>query len=1066
MTQVQALPGFAIRCLVAFVLLQPPILSLAQGDSSVEAKNAYAAAARFQNNDQFDLAAEDWERFLSRFADDPLAHKAKYYAGVCRMQLKEFRAAARHFQQLLTEKPRFELAEDVLLNLGWCQFSLAGENADLYAEAAAAFKTLTERFPKGKYLDQAWFYLGETKYAQGNHAAAIASYSRVTDAHAKSPLYPDALYALGVAFEEQERYRKAREVYDRFLAECKSSDLIKEVRMRRAETDLQEGNLAQAERQFARLASEADFAAADQAIWRQALSVAQQGRFEEAGRLYGALAKRFPDSEFRLQSILAAARSYYRGERFDKARPWLELSLRERSAPVEAAHWLSRIYLNEDNPQAVIELADRVLADSPAADPFTVQLQLDRADAIYLKEPEAGLVAFHEIARANVQHKLGPQALYNAAFAAFELKRFPDARQLVGSFLERYSAHELVPDIHEVAAETALQTRDYAAAAATYRQLTTVNVEHEDHQAWQLRLGLALYLQNKYQEALSTLSRVLSQLRKPQQLAEARFVMGVSEFGLEHYKQAVQHFTQGLAASPDWKQSDEALLYLSRSHYGLGQYDAAIESIDQLSRGYPASKLLDRANYRLGEYQFANGQYESARTAYQRVIRQWPDSVFVPYARLGLGWTEIRAKNYELAIQSLSRLLDSEPNQQLTADARFARGIAYRHSGQLRMARRELAAYLTATPSGKRRADALFEQGLAQASDNDFEEARKSFRRLLSEYPEYPQAADVLYELAWAYKQLEDVPRAIIAFEKLIEGWPDHEFSGEAHFHIGEHHYNNKRYPAALQSLSKARDTANRADLIEQAQHKLGWIYYRLEQFDESANAFGKQLTQHPDGELIADARFMQAECLYKQGDYRNAWPRFEAAAKELPSSSAMQSLTFLHGAQTAAQMKKWKESLEFLNRMVEQYPQSAYLGEAMFERGRAKQELGQSAAALADFERAATLSRSEVGARARFMIGEAHFERRDFRAAIDQYRRVMYGYDGETVERWQAMAAYEAARCAEVQIQNAENAPSRASLTSDAERFYRFLVDRHPNHELTKQARRRLKELDTGHGR
>src|SRR4051812_25661366 len=76
-------------------LAQQP-LPAAPGSSS-EAVLAYRDAANFQNNGAFDIAAEEWQNFLKRFPNDPLAAKAQHYLGVCQLQLKQHEAAAASF---------------------------------------------------------------------------------------------------------------------------------------------------------------------------------------------------------------------------------------------------------------------------------------------------------------------------------------------------------------------------------------------------------------------------------------------------------------------------------------------------------------------------------------------------------------------------------------------------------------------------------------------------------------------------------------------------------------------------------------------------------------------------------------------------------------------------------------------------------------------------------------------------------------------------------------------------------------------------------------------------------
>jgi tetratricopeptide (TPR) repeat protein len=169
-----------------------------------------------------------------------------------------------------------------------------------------------------------------------------------------------------------------------------------------------------------------------------------------------------------------------------------------------------------------------------------------------------------------------------------------------------------------------------------------------------------------------------------------------------------------------------------------------------------------------------------------------------------------------------------------------------------------------------------------------------------------------------------------------------------------------------------------------------------------------------------------------------------------------------LHAAQAAGQLERWEQSLALLDSLIKESPESSLVAEAYFERGRAKQELDQLDAAVADFQQASERSRGPVGARAQFMVGEVYFQKKEFDQAIKDFQRVMFrvAADGAEIRNWQAKAGYEAARCCEVQIQNAQSAADKAQRIADAKKFYRYVVDEHPQHELAVQAKKRLEEL------
>jgi len=165
----------------------------------------------------FDLAVEEWEKFLKKFPKDPLAAKAQHYLGVCNLQLKHYDQAAAAFQAVISQYPKFDAIQDAYLNLGWCQYSLAGQKAEgMYAKAAATFSEMAKKFPDGKAIDQALFFWGESEYNQGKKKEAIVPYQQLVTNHAGSPLRRDAVYALGVAYEESGQFAEAGKIYDCF----------------------------------------------------------------------------------------------------------------------------------------------------------------------------------------------------------------------------------------------------------------------------------------------------------------------------------------------------------------------------------------------------------------------------------------------------------------------------------------------------------------------------------------------------------------------------------------------------------------------------------------------------------------------------------------------------------------------------------------------------------------------------------------------------------------------------------------------------------------------------------
>jgi tetratricopeptide (TPR) repeat protein len=225
-----------------------------------------------------------------------------------------------------------------------------------------------------------------------------------------------------------------------------------------------------------------------------------------------------------------------------------------------------------------------------------------------------------------------------------------------------------------------------------------------------------------------------------------------------------------------------------------------------------------------------------------------------------------------------------------------------------------------------------------------------------------------------------------------------------------------------------------------------------------------------PKGELQVDARLMVAECSFKQEQFSAAWPQYEQARRALESMSdssgindQVKAMIYLHGAQSARELKKWNDVDAWVARMQAVVPASNLEPIGKYEQAFAKQNLKKNDEAVKIYEEVAEDQRNELGARSRFMIGEVYFADRNFAKAISEFQKVMYGYGGtqapDDIKNWQARSAFEAGRCSEVVISDLSG-ERRRKAADNAKKFYQFIVENHPQHILAKQAAEQIATL------
>jgi TolA-binding protein len=1032
------------------------------GVSSEAARRQFDDAVALHKGGAYELAVDEWEKFLKNFPDDPMASQAQFFAGVCYLSMKDkqYDKARDAFQKVVTKYPKFEQLDKAYFNLGLSAYNLAeAGNAAMRAQAADAFGQLIEKFPKSPQVSEALLYRGESLYAMGKKDEAVKAWSDLATNHADSPLRARALYNLGIAQSELGQQEQAGATFAEFLKAFPKNDLAAEVTMRKADTQLITGKLADAEKEFAAAAAKPDYPLADYATLREGAAMAGQKKYAEAAAVYASLPTKFPKSSFIPAATLAAGNCYYLAGNQAEARNWLGKVLAGGGAQgLESAHWIARSWLKDKNPTEALAVVEKAL---PAAEgsPRRADLLMDQADALYDLPNRRGESAaiYAKLAKDFPNDSQAAQAQYMAASAALAAADYPGAWTYTEAFLKAHPKHALEPDVRFIAAEAQLLSGQHPVAEQLYTDLLTSAPDHADAGQWLVRRALAQYLQKKYAEVVAGLKPALAKLKSPERQAEAQFLLGSSYLELKQYPEAAEALQKSLAAAPHAAAADEALLALAAAQQATRDTAGAMATLKKLVADFPQSKLLDRAHFRLGEMVFATGDYAGAATEYQWVLDHGAGGSLAAPAQAGLAWTQLNRSDYATADKSFTSLIKDHADSPLAVRARYGRAAARQQLKNYAGAAEDIEAYLKSEPKSAQRSDALYVLGLAQEGSKKYAEAATTLAGLLTADPKYAAADKVLYELAWSRKSAGDDPGAIEAFTRLAKDHGDSPLAAESWFNVGEAAYQKKDYKGASEAYSAAVSKGAQGDLGEKTLHKLGWAEFQLHDYAKAHDALAKQLQAYPQGPLAADAAFLGAECLFKQEKYADALAEFQQAlatgADHKPSSPEFLALTLLHGAQAADQLKKFDVALPLLTRFAKEMPDSPHQLEATFEQAWADQQLGKGAKALELYTTVADKTDGVVGARARFMIGEILFEQGNHKEAIRNYFKVAYGYGDtqapEPYHLWQASALFEAGRCFEV-----------LKSVEQAKKMYNDLLSRYPNSDKVAAAKERLKAL------
>ena len=104
-----------------------------------------------------------------------------------------------------------------------------------YDEAIKGFSEVVERWPEGKYADNAWYWMGESYYAKRDYDAALTSFGTVLQKFPQSPKAPDALLKTGMAQLEKKDKAEAKATLQRVVKDYPESNAANVARQRLAQ---------------------------------------------------------------------------------------------------------------------------------------------------------------------------------------------------------------------------------------------------------------------------------------------------------------------------------------------------------------------------------------------------------------------------------------------------------------------------------------------------------------------------------------------------------------------------------------------------------------------------------------------------------------------------------------------------------------------------------------------------------------------------------------------------------------------------------------------------------------
>lgn len=618
------------------------------------------------------------------------------------------------------------------------------------------------------------------------------------------------------------------------------------------------------------------------------------------------------------------------------------------------------------------------------------------------------------------------EGLYLKAMAAFERRQY-DARQLLEAYLGAYpaSAERLVVSL--AIADCDFRQGKYAEAYAQYDRLPMNAFDQDNAASLCFHKGFCLLKLGEYDKAravFATLDRSATYGNA------ARFYQGYAAYAQGNYTEA-EALLKGVDTSTTPGNLADA--YLSQIYYLRGDYSAAItasrsvlNSSMAMPEGFRAEAMritgeslyhqgkLEQALKYLNEYvaatdeplpstlyilgltDYRQGKYEAAIDALTPVT-QHPDAMGQG-AYLLIGQSYMKLGNVNAAAMALDKAAQMDFDREVAEVAFYNYAVARTNGGRVPFgnAVTNFEEFLQRYPDSRYAGQVQDYIVTGYVTDNNFEQALASINKIKKPTNTTLSAKQqVLYTLGVRAYGEDDVMKAESLFRQAkAVGRYNTDVACECDLWIGDCEYAQGKYADAAKSYldyvnATPASSANRA----MGYYNLGYTRFKQKRYEDAIADFDRYLAASAGSSpaIIGDAYTRIGDCQYYLREYDKAAASYQ---KAIDSAPEIGDYALYQRGVMAGINRKYSDEVTVMDELLDKFPSSALVADAMLQKAQAQTQMGDLKAALSTYRTlASTYQSTEQGRRGMVLTGVTLAAMGNKDEAITTYREVISNY-------------------------------------------------------------------------
>lgn len=620
------------------------------------------------------------------------------------------------------------------------------------------------------------------------------------------------------------------------------------------------------------------------------------------------------------------------------------------------------------------------------------------------------------------------EADYMLVYSAYEQGR-PNAVELLKDYLDVYPASRHADEVNFLIGSAHFGQGEYQKAIFWFNESNIDMLSPEQQEAYCFRLAYSLLQIGDMEKARGYFARI-EQIGTKYREASTYYVAYI-DYATGKYNNALVEFTR-LKDLPDYK--ERSLYYITQIYFIQNKYEKVISEGKELLASYPDSENNSEVYRIMGNAYYHLGNEDQAINMLSKYVSSTDSPLRGDLYILGVCY--YNKGNYSSAVNALGRTV--RENDALSQNAYLYLGQSYLKLKDKNNARMAFEAAATSSFDKQVKEAAMYNYALLihETAFTGFGESVTIFEDFLNDFPNSKyadkvndylvevylttknyQAAlnsidkikhpstkileakqDILFQLGTQAFTNMELDKAVDLFSRAISlGAYNLESRNDAYFWRGESYYRQGEYNKAISDYrTYLNNTRQRnTDMYALAHYNLGYSYFKLKEYGEALNRFRQyvNLESNQQTPAYADAYNRIGDCLFHNRQFAMAEENYTRAAQLQPSAGdySVYQKGFLLGLQ-----KDYKGKISVMDRLIREFPESQYVDDALFEKGRSYVLLDNNQAAAASFEHLMRdFPQSSLARKAGVQLGLIYFNDNQPEKAADAYKSVISNYPG-----------------------------------------------------------------------